>query len=149
MLAWKLKYPVKPTCPKGRHDPTKIRCSPLRCVKCGKTEKISRHHKGNEFYLAVVAEHFYAARYVQFRATDVVPLCLECHGEIHTICWAVMDELRAYIADCLDYVEEDNTPVWRYKPQYKVLESYRRRMVSKCDRWLNKQLKRRRKRKRK
>lgn len=132
VIRWRKQYPP----PKVPYDPSKVRASPLRCEKCKSQWKVTRHHKGHEFYLAVIDEEAYAARYIQFRPEDIVPLCARCHERIHKLYSLIMMELRLYVNDCLSHVEADGTPIWNHKPSRLVLESFRKRMISRCNRWL-------------
>ena len=123
------------------YNPCGVKVSPLRCGKCSSTWKVTRHHKGHEFYLAVVDEATYAARYIQFRPEDIVPLCGRCHDKVHRLYMPIMSELRMYIEACFKCLDANDNPVWEYKPSVAVLESYRKRMISKCDRWLKGKIK--------
>lgn len=136
VIRWRKLYPQ----PRQQYDPTKIKAAPLKCAKCRSVWKVTRHHKGHEFYLAVIDEETYAERYIQFRPEDIVPLCGRCHEKVHRLYASIMQELRWYVDDCLSHVTPEGDPVWRTKPSIAVLESFRKRMISKCDRWLKNQI---------
>ena len=76
---WKIKYPFKPII--QPYNPTAdFSC----CIRCGSRRKLSRHHKGNDFYFATLRPDLYAARYIQFRPEDIAKLCDRCHKLVHT-----------------------------------------------------------------
>lgn len=139
VLRWKQLYP-DPRIVRGKYDPSKVSATPLRCKKCGATEGVTRHHKGHEYLFACVMPEWYAARYVRFDRSDWVPLCTDrCHVRIHELYAPIVDEIKLYINDCLaDSSHEGpfSTYVWLHRPDRRVLESFRKRLIAKCDWWL-------------
>lgn len=143
VLRWRQQYPQRTV---GAHDPSIVSVYPLRCVKCGRKSgkvRITRHHKGHEYFFAVAKPEWYAGRYIAFHAEDIVPLCSggkkTCHSKIHKIYNLIIEEAREYIRTCIDTVTyDDGLPVihYRHEPSFQVLESFRKRLVTKCDQWL-------------
>lgn len=81
VLAWKHKYGT----PKQSFDLS--RTSTIRyCERCdNSTKKITRHHKGDEYFYAIMLPDDFAPRYIQFLREDIVFLCSTCHNQIHKI----------------------------------------------------------------
>ncbi len=147
MVRWRKMYP-DPSRIRGKYEPAQIRATPLKCAKCGGDGNVTRHHKGHEYFFACIMEEWYAARYIRFLKEDVVPLCHDkCHIKIHTIYQPIIEEARAYIRACIERVEYDADGIsifrWKHKPDFRVLESFRKRLISKCNSWLARKRKRR------
>lgn len=51
-----------------------------------------------------------------------------------------MEELWTYVQTCLEEITYDGMGVahfkWKHQPSHAVLEGFRLRLVSKCDKWL-------------
>lgn len=116
---WRKKYPIQ----RRPYNPANVSCSTKQCAKCESTWKITRHHKGHEYYFAVIKEEWYAERYIQFYPEDVVPLCERCHLKVHMLYQPVMDEVLTYVRSGAEITKE-------------ALEKFRKRLVQKCDKWL-------------
>lgn len=134
-LKWKKKYGVPEEAQK-RYNPANVRIEDKTCRNCGSKTKISRHHKGHEYAFALVLEDIYAPRYIQFHPDDVIPLCSTCHKKIHKLYQGILLELKLYLADYVGGYDKYGYPIWRSRPDYAVLESYRKRLVARCDRWI-------------
>lgn len=97
MTEWKKKYP-----PPARIEQSMVEMQ-VSCAKCGKVRnKMSRHHKANDKFFAVLRPDDYAARYIQFHPDDVAWLCDKCHLKIHRlyhpiikVFWKAVNELVA------------------------------------------------------
>lgn len=142
MVLWRQEYGSQGP-PKGTHDPTKIKAPTNRCAKCGSYKSLTRHHKGHEYYFACLWPALYAARYIEFRAEDIVVLCKRgkrCHQRIHKLYDKIMKELWDYVTSCLDEITYDEQGIptfkWKHPPSFAALEGYRLRMVARCDRWI-------------
>lgn len=48
-------------------------------------KKMSRHHKGNDFFFAQMMPQHFAARYIEFHKDDVAKLCDDCHKLAHKL----------------------------------------------------------------
>lgn len=120
VVEWRKKYGI-PAPAKGNGDPVRIRILAARCAKCGTTKKVHRHHKGHEFLFACLYEEGYAARYIEFRAEDTVPLCKTHHRYIHRRYERTIEEMQ---------VRADLT--------HTILEFYRLRLIVICDAYLAK-----------
>ena len=119
-------------------DPSVVKAARARtCKKCGSRQTLTRHHKGHEYVFAQVEEIAYAERYIQFRDDDVVVLCERCHLKIHRLYKWILQELNAYLKE-LEPIRDEKTQLltFKYKPSHRALESFRLRLVSKCERWL-------------
>lgn len=123
---------------KGVYDPTNVKAARARkCAKCGSTWKSSRHHKANDYIFARVREDLYAERYIQFHPDDIIVLCERCHNKIHKLFKYIQRELNQYLITCVPYIGQDGQIItWSFKPEYSVLESFRKRFSVKCERWL-------------
>lgn len=146
VLRWRQLHP-DPRWQRGKYNPSKVRAAPLRCRKCGTTEGVTRHHKGHEYLFACFMPEWYAARYIRFDRSDWVPLCSDrCHARIHDLYAPIVDEIKLYFDECLKEVRYDRSDVdcenpifvWYHMPDRRVLESFRRRLITKCDLWLAK-----------
>jgi hypothetical protein len=86
VLEWKRKYGI----PKQTFDLS--RTSTIRyCERCkNSTRKITRHHKGDDYFYAIMLPDDFAPRYIQFLREDIVFLCSTCHNNAHKI----LDEIR-------------------------------------------------------
>lgn len=86
MVEWRRRWP-KATPAKGDYDPTAIRVLAATCAKkgCGSRNRVQRHHIGNDYLFACIAEDWFAERYIQFHPDDCVPLCKRCHKKIHVL----------------------------------------------------------------
>lgn len=79
VLEWEKIY-GKPRFGLCRFDPTELR---VACAKCDEIRpKMSRHHKGSEFFFALILPELYAARYISFHKEDVARLCDKCHKNV-------------------------------------------------------------------
>jgi hypothetical protein len=74
-----------------RYDPTELT---VCCRKCGKLKKkMSRHHKGNDFFFAQMRPQDFAARYIEFRKEDTAKLCDGCHKLAHRLYKPLMEKV--------------------------------------------------------
>jgi hypothetical protein len=135
---WKEKYP-DPKLERGKYNPTLAHATPLRCVKCHTDQMVSRHHKGHEYIFACIMPEWYASRYVRFVRTDWIPLCYKCHARIHEIYTPIIDAVKLYIRERIakiEIIKGEQVITWKYKPDRRALESFRKQMIARCDRWL-------------
>ena len=141
---WKAKY--LPATQPEPYDPTKVKAQKrVGCQKCGSFWKVSRHHKGHEYVFAQINENWYAKRYIEFHEEDVVPLCERCHLKIHRLYKPIMDEMNLWLKECEPTRDPDSQDLkFKFVPGLASLESYRKRLISKCDRWLQNKIKPRR-----
>lgn len=137
---WRAQFAESPQ--RGKYDPGQTKLT-NRCAKCGNTKRLTRHHKGHEYFFACILPEIYAERYIRFVPSDCVVLCIggkRCHQRVHNLYKKIMDEAWAYVQTCLKEVQYDNVGIaqftWNHKPDFAVLESFRLRLVSRCDRWL-------------
>lgn len=146
VLLWREMYPDLRWV-RGKYDPSKVKATPLRCRKCGSTQQVTRHHKGHEYLFACIMPEWYAGRYIRFARSDWVPLCNDrCHPHIHELYAPIVDEVKQYVEGCLkEIIYGDPAPgtlvavpvyIWLHKPDRRVLESFRKRLIAKCDWWL-------------
>ncbi len=88
---WELIYGKPP--PVIRN--TDLTAVKIACLRCGSIRKrMSRHHKGNDFFFAQMMPNIYAKRYIQFHPNDVARLCDTCHKRIHTYYKPLMERLQ-------------------------------------------------------
>lgn len=127
---WRQRYGI-PAPVKGDGDPSRVRAA-IKCQKegCTATYKVRRHHKGHEFLFACIAEHLYAARYIQFHPDDTCNLCQQHHTYIHNRYDPIIVEM--YIA--IDFE--------KVRPTYELLEPWRLKLVAICDEWMKKPIRR-------
>lgn len=76
---WEKKYGVKSRA--FSYSPREVK---LTCEKCGihTPGKMARHHKANDFFFALWAPDWYAARYLTFAPEDIAKLCQKCHNKV-------------------------------------------------------------------
>lgn len=81
---WKARYGDRSTHAR-EYELTAVKAYRI-CAKCGTADgKIHRHHKGNEYLLALFKPAYWAKRYIEFRDEDCTELCEECHSNCHAI----------------------------------------------------------------
>lgn len=124
LVEWRARYGAPAPPVKGNGDPSRVKVLASSCARCGSRKKVHRHHKGNEFFLACIDEHF-AARYIEFRAEDTVPLCRKHHAYIHTRYQELEVEVKLWGSAS-------------YNLYLVGLERYRLRFIAICDNWLAK-----------
>lgn len=120
-----------------RYDPTELH---VACAKCGKVKgKMSRHHKGNDFFFALYRPDLYAYRYMEFRKEDVVKLCNVCHRSVERYYDKLKKELyadynaRHWRNEILTYTTTHLGP-----PSQEWCETWRAKFVAMFDKWIKK-----------
>ena len=118
-----------------KYDPTELK---LCCEKCTRhKKKMSRHHKGNDFFFALWMPDEYAARYLEFRREDCAKLCDRCHRNIEL--YSVRLKRRLYTEfHKQKMLNEIITKEW--------CELWRAKFIKLYTRWINQPIRRKKKR---
>ena len=124
---WRKLYPQAYS--SGGYNPAAVKLK--ICKKCDSLWKLTRHHRGHEYLLAVIREDLYAERYIQFHHEDIVILCERCHQKIHKLYEPIVMMLYVYVEDCT---------LKGILPQQDKLEEYRKEMGRKCSEWLKRKM---------
>lgn len=86
---WTRLYP--PPVTRKQFNPVNVRSC---CKRCGSSRKVSRHHKGNDFYFACLRPDLYARDYIQFLPHQVEKLCDNCHKLVHKNYRKMMEQVK-------------------------------------------------------
>ena len=122
---WEEKYAPKT---KKRFNITAINVN-RKCLACGKTTLLNRHHKGFDSLWARARPELWARRYIEFRPRDIIILCNDCHK----ICHLWLELLQMEVVNTVHRRRIFGRRVLLTKRQ---CERYRRKMIKLTNDWI-------------